>query len=124
MSSDNTQKSVPLVLIGGHRSVAISTQEFLKDTPYTVAAVLDVFDAADDHKYSAQNLSAVLHALHPRPRVLVTGTALEHLVPEVRQVWERYVQMLRAEGDDVQVLYVPVSPLVFVLALDGCRDVG
>ena len=107
--SSADQQQVHMVLIGGYRGVALSTANELKGTPYQISAALDVMDSPDEYKYSAQNLGAVLHALHPRPRVLVTGTALERIVPEVRPVWEKYVEALRAESNDDKVLYVPVS---------------
>ena len=102
---------IPAVIIGVHRSTAIASSAAFEGTPYKLVAVLDLFESQGDYQYSPQNLGAVLHALHPRPRILITGTAVERIVPEVRAVWEGYVEKtLKAESEDKRGVFVPVSP--------------
>lgn len=101
---------IPAVIIGVHRSTAVETAAIFEGTPYQVAAVLDLHESPEQHQYNPQNLGTVLHALHPRPRILVSGTAVERIVPDVRAVWDEYVaKMLRAENDDKRAVYVAVS---------------
>jgi hypothetical protein len=108
----STTTLVPAVIIGVHRSTAIASSAAFEGTPYQLVAVLDLFDSPEQYQYNAQNLGAVLHALHPRPRILITGTAVQRIVPEVKAVWEEYVEkVLQAESEDERAVYVPVSPL-------------
>jgi hypothetical protein len=41
---------------------------------------------------------------------LITGTAVEKIVPEVNAVWEQYVeQTLKSDSEDRRAVYVPVK---------------
>jgi hypothetical protein len=105
---------VPAVIIGVHRSTAIASSAAFEGTPYQLVAVLDLFESPGQYQYNPQNLGAVLHALHPRPRILITGTAVGQIVPEVKAVWEEYVEkVLRAGSEDKRAVYVPVSSFEF-----------
>jgi hypothetical protein len=100
---------IPAVIIGVHRSTAIASSAAFQGTPYHLGAVLDLFESPEDYQYSSRNLGAVLHALHPRPRILITGTAVEKIVPEVNAVWEQYVEKtLKSDSEDKRAVYVPV----------------
>jgi hypothetical protein len=102
---------VSAVIIGVHRSTAVASSAAFDGTSYRLAAILDLFESPEQYQYNAQNLGAVLHALHPRPRILITGTAVERIVPEVKAVWQEYVsQMLKAEDPDIRAVYVVVCP--------------
>ena len=102
---------IPALIIGVHRLTAIASAAAFVGTPYHLVAVLDLFESPEQYQYSAQNLGTVLHALYPRPRILISGTAVEKIVPEIRAVWKRYVEeILEKESEDQRTVYVPVSP--------------
>lgn len=64
-------------------------------TPYVMAAMMDFVETHKRYRYSTQNLGAVLHNLHPRPRALVIGIAVHpSLVGEMTAEWENYVQVV------------------------------
>ena len=89
MTLDN---QVSAVIIGVHRSTAVASSAAFVGTPYQLVAVLDLLESPEQYQYNPQNLGAVLHALHPRPRILITGTAVERIVPDVKAAWEEYVE--------------------------------
>lgn len=93
--SDHEQLSV--VMIGVTRATAIkSTQELLKGTKYDVVACLDMTESPEQHRFSPTNLGTVLHALHPQPRALITGTAVDTaMCNDIQPVWQAYVSGLR-----------------------------
>lgn len=93
--------SIPVVLIGVTRHTALFAQNAFVGTSYRVAAVLDSTESPKPYQYSVANLGVVLHALHPRPRVLVTGTAVGgEMLEEIDGVWREYVEgALREEAD-------------------------
>ena len=112
MSSAQAQpKSIPTVIVGIHRATAIDTTAILDGTPFYIAAIMDLHESPLQYQHTPHNLGAVLHALYPRPKVLVTGTAVQSYVADTRKVWQEYVEKtLKAEeGDDVKAVYVPVS---------------
>lgn len=58
-----------------------------------MAAVLDLLDSPRDYQFSAHNLGVVLHTLHPRPHVLITGTAIpDAYLNIIEPVWRAYVK--------------------------------
>ena len=103
-------QSIPAIVIGVHRSTAIKTADVFEGTPYHVAAVLDLTESPSRYQYTQQNLGAVLYALHPRPQIMITGTAVANIVPEVQSVWDEYVhQALKPEAGDWRAAFVPVG---------------
>lgn len=94
-----TQPAIHAVAIGINRSVAETTVELFRGTPYVVAAVLDKAESPEALQYSPHNLAVVLNALYPRPRILVTGTAVpDDMLPAVEEAWSEYVE--RWQVDD------------------------
>lgn len=111
--------TIPLISIGVHRLADLNAVLTEKGTPYRIVAFLD-FDPATTpaaYQYSVHNLGVLLYALHPRPRGLLTGNAVEFVregggvVEEVRGVWEGYVRdcLGKEEGEEVKACYAPVS---------------
>lgn len=101
---------VSAIIIGVHRSTAVASSAAFEGTPYQLVAVLDLFESPEQYQYSPQNFGVILHALHPRPRILITGTAVERIVPEVKAVWDEYVdKILKVESEDKRAIYVAVS---------------
>lgn len=50
------------------------------------------------YRFSPANLGTVLYALHPRPRILVTGTAVDgEIVESIESVWREYVKKVGEE---------------------------
>jgi hypothetical protein len=109
--SSHYPSTIPVVVIGVHRSAAVELTNVFAGTSYYLAAVLDLYESPKNYQYSAQNLGAVLHSIYPRPQILISGTAVERIVPEVRQVWQEYVNgILKTENREKQLsLFVPVS---------------
>lgn len=95
-----TKPTIPVVTVGITRHTAVLSADLFAGTPYYLAAVLDLTESPKAHQYSPQNLGTVLHALFPRARALVCGTAVgEEILEEIKPVWEGYVNgMLREEG--------------------------
>ncbi|KAF2170730.1 hypothetical protein M409DRAFT_18702 [Zasmidium cellare ATCC 36951] len=94
----STLPTIPAVLIGITRTTALSSSiDLFTGTPYSIAAVLDLHEAPEKYQFSLSNLGTVLYALHPRPRILGTGTAIEaEMVEEIESVWGEHVG--RVEG--------------------------
>ena len=64
-------------------------------TPYFMTAMMDFVETQESYRYSTQNLGAVLHNLHPRPRALIIGIAVPpSLVDEMTAEWENYVEVV------------------------------
>ncbi|KAK5166588.1 uncharacterized protein LTR77_008131 [Saxophila tyrrhenica] len=101
--------AIPVVTVGVHRSTVVATSSIFAGTPFSQTAIMDLKESPEQYRYSAHNLGVVLHALHPRPQVLVTGTAVGELVDEVERVWDEYVEgVLKVEGVE-KAAYVPLS---------------
>ena len=81
-------ESILAIIIGVHRKTALDTANAFEGTPYQIVAVLDITESPSQYQYSQQNLGAVLYALHPRPRILITGTAVARIVPEAKAIWD------------------------------------
>ncbi|KXT10394.1 hypothetical protein AC579_1200 [Pseudocercospora musae] len=91
--------SIAVVAIGMTRHTALQISSIFDNTPYYVAAVLDFAEAPEQYRFSPQNLGAVLYSLKPRPRALVTGTAVdEETVRSIEPVWEDYKARLGQDG--------------------------
>lgn len=89
---------IPLVVIGWGREngIIFMPKVFAEySTPYVMTAMMDFVETQERYRYSTQNLGAVLHNLHPRPRALVIGIAVHpSLVDEMTAEWENYVQVV------------------------------
>lgn len=94
------QPSIPAVLVGVTRATALDSSLTLFDgTPYYVAAVLDSSEASKDYHNSPRNLGLVLYALHPRPQILVTGTAIDaETVAAIQPVWDEHRGMVAGKS--------------------------
>lgn len=93
-------RNIPVVMIGITRDTALATGDtFFQSTPYNVAAALDCTESPVQCQYSPANLAVVLNALHPRPRALITGTAVQDdLLPSIEQAWKDYVEGWGIDG--------------------------
>ncbi len=91
---------VPVVAIGVNRDTAILTSsalQALNRSNYPLVACLDCKSTPEPYNFSLQNLGAVLYALYPRPKALVTGTAVSTAsLAEIEKVWEEYVERVIA----------------------------
>ncbi|KAK5124080.1 hypothetical protein LTR85_002277 [Meristemomyces frigidus] len=98
--ASNAQPTIPLVLIGVTRQVALSTSAILAGTPYYAVAALDKTESPPPYQFSSQNLGVVLHTLHPRPQGVVTGSAVsQEIMDAVQKAWEEYsTGVLEKEG--------------------------
>lgn len=99
MSSYSNKKAhcnVPLVTIGVNRNTALETHQALINLDranYHVVACLDFVNSPEAYRFSPQNLGVVLHALYPRPKGLVTGTAVgSEELESIKQIWDAYVE--------------------------------
>lgn len=88
--------TVPIVTIGVNRDTALASERALINLDranYPVVACLDFVNSPEPYRFSPQNLGVVLHALYPRPKGLITGTAVEDKELEaIKQVWNAYVE--------------------------------
>ena len=96
---------ISVVALGVYRHVAASTD--FQGGPYRIAAILDLTSEPPAFNYNPHNLGAVLHSLHPRPQVFVTGAAITPaMTNESIEIWEKYVKALGVE--DTLVINVRV----------------
>lgn len=80
-------------------------QAFADIPQFKLSAILDLEESPLSLQYTPQNLAVVLNALHPRPRVLITGTAiLDEMLPEIESTWADYVERWGLDG-----LYMAMS---------------
>lgn len=99
MASQTQTAPIYAVGIGIHRCEAEKTVDLFNDTPYEIAAILDKAESPEALQYSPHNLAAVLNALYPRPRILVTGTALpDDMLPAIEKAWNDYVKRWQVDG--------------------------
>lgn len=95
------QDHIYIVAIGYHRSfIEQGMAQAFKDTPiFKISAILDLEESPHSLQYSPQNLAVVLNALHPRPRVLITGTAiLDEMLPGIESTWSNYIKQWTVDG--------------------------
>lgn len=85
-------KQVSVVVIGVSRTIGLDLiSPLFNDTPYNIVAVLDLVTSPEAYRYTPLNLGVVLNALHPRPRALVAGTAVDpKILPELENVWRDF----------------------------------
>lgn len=93
------ESPIPIVVIGVTRETALQISDFFTGTSYQLAAILDLTESPKPYQYSPHNLGVTLHTLVPRPKVLVTGTAITpEIVAEIETVWKEYYETaLRGE---------------------------
>lgn len=109
-STHTRAPTIPLITIGITRAVAISVSKALSGTPYYVAAALDQTESPAPYQFTAHNLVLILHALHPRPRAIVTGTAVdEEVMAAVEGAWEEYRKGVLETEQDSRGVWVAVS---------------
>lgn len=86
------QQIIPVVAFGVYRHVAATTVDLFLNTPYTMAAIVDLNIEPSAFRYTPHNLGVVLHTLIPRPQVFITGAMItEEMTYESIAVWEKYV---------------------------------
>ena len=93
--ASSSSEPIPVVVIGWGRKngVTLTPDIFLNhNSTYTMTAMMDFAETLEQYRYSPQNLGAILHNLHPRPRALVVGIAVPtSLTDEITAVWNEYV---------------------------------
>lgn len=95
------QDTIHIVAIGYHRSfIETGMVQAFADTPiFQISAILDLEESPNPLQYSPQNLAVVLNALHPRPQILITGTAiLDEMLPGIESTWSGYVKQWAVDG--------------------------
>ena len=86
-------QTISVVALSVYRHVAAS-----KGGPYRVAAILDPMSEPPAFNYSPHNLGVVVHILHLRPQVFVTGAAIAPaMTNESIKTWKTYVKTLGIE---------------------------
>ena len=89
---------IPIVALGEHRAIASSMDPLFAGTLYRPAAIMDLNQEPESVRYSAQNLTVVLYNLHPRPKVIIIGSALsQEIAVESTAVWNSYVDKVKEE---------------------------
>lgn len=106
-----TETPITAVLIGSHRSTADKQDESFAGTPYKVVAILDMSESLEGLQYSAQNLAILLNALHPPPRILITGTAVpDSKLPDIQTIWNDFTRRWQVDGIWVAMSKTHPSP--------------
>lgn len=111
------ENAVSVLVIGWERKNGVKIMPALfESTPYTMTAFLDIMESRQPHRYSSHNLGAVLDSLHPRPRALVVGPAVDPaLNTDLEIVWSNYVrEVLEKEGAQEGEVNTLKSALVLV----------
>lgn len=75
---------------------------YFENTPYYVAACMDLTEVDEEYRYSPHNLGVILHNLHPRPRALLIAIAVDPSYTQpIERVWNEYVnKVLKLEKND------------------------
>ena len=84
-----------VVVIGVHRLDALGAAAALDPLRpnYRVVSCLDYTESPEPLRFSPHNLAVVLNSLHPRPKALVTGTAVSNAtLKEIEPIWKRHVR--------------------------------
>lgn len=90
---------ITIVALGVYRHVAATLSTPFLNTPYQLAAILDLMSQPVAFTYSAHNLGVVLHTLEPRPKVLITGLAIQQdMTREAIEVFDKYAKVLEVPG--------------------------
>jgi hypothetical protein len=114
--SQSAHPIIPIIVLGVTRSTALKTSSiFPSDELYRVVAALDRTDSPAEYQASPHNLGVVLRTLHPRPRALITGTAVSaEMLDGFRPVWDGYVRDVLRQEDDTRGVWVKVSSHFFL----------
>jgi hypothetical protein len=92
-------QGISVVGLGVYRHVAATMDLTFQNTPYCMAAILDLNSEPGAFTYTPHNLGVVLHALLPRPQVFITGAAISsEMTRESIEVWNSYVKNLEVEN--------------------------
>lgn len=79
-------------------------------TPFRMAAILHLTSQPAAFRYNPHNLGAVLHNLHPRPKVIILGAAISPtMTTESIVVWDTYVEEAKEDGTLVINVLVPIG---------------
>ncbi|KAK1724520.1 uncharacterized protein BDZ83DRAFT_622935 [Colletotrichum acutatum] len=71
------KQDIPVVVIGlEHRRGISVIPPIFGNTLYYVASCMDLTEV-EEYRYSPHNLAVILHNLHPRPRALLIGIAVD-----------------------------------------------
>ncbi|KAL2038679.1 hypothetical protein N7G274_008437 [Stereocaulon virgatum] len=91
--ASNAQGIIPVVALGVFRNVAAAMDGPFAKTPFRMVAILDIMTKPTEIQYNPHNFATVLYNLHPRPKVFITGAAIdEAMTAESITVWESYVR--------------------------------
>jgi hypothetical protein len=91
--ASNAQGIIPVVALGVYRNVAAAMDGPFANTPFRMVAILDIMTKPTAIQYNPHNLATVLHNLHPRPKVFITGAAIDgETTAESITVWESYIR--------------------------------
>ena len=83
--------AINVVALGAYRHVAAMMEMPFQNTPYRMAAIVDLKSSPEAFTYSAHNLAVVLYALHPPPQVFIVGAAIsQSMADESIAVWKEY----------------------------------
>jgi len=102
---------IGIVALGVYREVAASmdTTIFATHSPprYRTVAILDLMSKPEQYRYSAHNFAVVLRALVPRPRVFISGLAIqEEMAGEAVKVWAEFVDEYWPGGAETELIDV------------------
>lgn len=90
---------INIVALGVYRHVAASMDAMFQDTPYHLAAIIDLRSQPEVFTYTAHNLGVLLHCLEPRPQVFITGLMIsKEMTKEAVDVWEKYLENLKPQN--------------------------
>lgn len=91
--ASNAQGIIPVVALGVYRNVAAAMDGPFANTPFRMVAILDIMTKPTAIQYNPHNLATVLHNLHPRPKVFISGAAIDgEMTAESITVWDSYVR--------------------------------
>jgi hypothetical protein len=86
-------QTINVVALGVYRHVAAAMEAPFQQTPYRIAAIVDLKSSPEAFTYSAHNLGVVLHTLHPPHQVFIVGLAIsDSMGKECIGVWEDYIK--------------------------------
>jgi hypothetical protein len=113
-------KEINVVALGVYRHVAVSMDKTFENTPYRMAAVLDLKSSPDAFTYTPHNLGVIFHTLVPRPQVLITGAAIsEAMTNESIGVWKLYIEHTGAEDTlIINVSYLKNEELIKIVLMN------
>lgn len=109
--ASNAQGIIPVVALGVYRNVAAAMDGPFAKTPFRMVAILDIMTKPTAIQYNPHNFATVLHNLHPRPKVFITGAAIDSATTaESITVWESYIR----ETKMTDTYVINVRPLLLL----------